>query len=91
MPFFGRADGSVSKERVMAQKTQRTMIGKKKSAARTMFRGTRGWIAAGTLAAYSVSGGTKAALAEKEKTDPAGPSSAEATLPLKKFEIAARR
>ena len=51
--------------------------------------GTRGWIAAGTLAAYAVMGGTKAAVAEKEKTDPAGSSAAEATLPLKKFDIAA--
>jgi len=38
--------------------------------------------------AYSVLGGTKSALAEKEKTDPAEPSAAEATLPLKKFDIA---
>ena len=55
-----------------------------------MFEGTRGWIAAGTLAAYSVMGlATKLAVAEKEKTDPSGPSGAEAALPLKKFDIAA--
>ena len=34
-----------------SQKTRRTIVGKKKNAARTMIRGTRGWIAAGTLAA----------------------------------------
>jgi catecholate siderophore receptor len=54
-----------------------------------MFGGTRGLIAAGTLAAYAAMGGTKSALAAKEKTDPAGPSASEATLPLKKFDIAA--
>jgi catecholate siderophore receptor len=72
----------------MKPMTRRTMVGKK-SASRGMFGGTRGWIAAGTLAAYSVMGGTKSALAAKEKTDPASAGSAEATLPLKKFDIAA--
>jgi catecholate siderophore receptor len=52
-----------------------------------MFWGTPGWIAAGTPAAYAVIGGTRSSLAEKEKRDPAG-STAEATLPLKKFDIA---
>ena len=54
----------------MNQKTRRTMTVKKKRAGRATFRGTRGWIAAGTLAAYAVMGGTKSALAEKEKADP---------------------
>ena len=61
----------------------------KKIAGRTMFGATRGWIAAGTLAAYSVMGGTKSALAAKEKIDPADSGTSEATLPLKKFDIAA--
>ena len=52
------------------------MAGKKRSAGRGIFGGTRGWIAAGTLAAYSVMGGTKSVLAEKEKTDPAGSGAA---------------
>src|SRR3979490_1961607 len=69
------------------QMTGRTMAGRKKSAGRAMFGGTCGWIAAGTLAAYSVMSGTKFALAEKEKGDPAGSSAVEATLPLKKFDI----
>src|SRR5258707_15115232 len=73
----------------MRHVTRRKMTIKKKSAGRATFGGTRGWIAAGTLAAYSVMGGMKSALAEKEKTDPAGSSAAEATLPLKKFDIAA--
>jgi catecholate siderophore receptor len=72
----------------MKPMTRRTM-GKKKSASRGMFGGTRGWIAAGTLVAYSVMGGTKSALAAKRKTEPLSAGSAEATLPLKKFDIAA--
>ena len=73
----------------MTQKMRRTAVGKKKSAGRAMFGGTRGWIAAGTLAAYAVMGGTKSALAKGAKSDPAGPGTAEATLPLKRFDIAA--
>jgi catecholate siderophore receptor len=72
----------------MRQRTRRTMAARKKGEGRAMFGGTRGWIAAGTLAAYAVMGGTKPALAEREKSDPAGASAAEATLPLKKFDIA---
>jgi catecholate siderophore receptor len=72
----------------MTPVTRRTMV-QKKSAGRAMFGGSRGWIAAGTLAAYSVIGGAKSALAKVAKTDPAGSGSAEATLPLKKFDIAA--
>src|SRR5437879_4965504 len=76
--------------RRMKQVTRRTMAGKKGTASRSIFGGTRGWIAAGTLAAYSVIGGTKSGLAEKAKakTDPAATSAPEATLPLKKFDIA---
>jgi len=72
----------------MRHMTRRTMTGRKKSAARAMFGGTRGWIAAGTLAAYAVMGGTRSALAENEKNDAAGSGAVEATLPLKKFDIA---
>jgi catecholate siderophore receptor len=72
----------------MKQVTRRKMAGKKGTASRAIFGGTRAWIAAGTLAAYSVTGGTKSALAEKEKTDPGVTSVPEATLPLKKFDIA---
>ncbi len=36
-----------------------------------------------------MAGGTKAALASAKKADPAGSGGAEATLPLKRFEIAA--
>jgi len=73
----------------MTQQRRRTLVGKKKRAGRSMFGGTRGWIAAGTLAAYAVMGGTKSALAKGAKSDPAGPGTAEATLPLKRFDIAA--
>jgi catecholate siderophore receptor len=72
----------------MRQTTRRTKAGRRKNPCRATFGGTRGWIAAGTLAAYAVMGGTKSALAEKEKSDPAGTSAAEATLPLKRFDIA---
>jgi catecholate siderophore receptor len=56
---------------------------------RGMISGGRGWIAAGTLAAYAAIGGTKAAIASVEKVDPGAAGAAEATLPLKKFDIAA--
>jgi catecholate siderophore receptor len=72
----------------MRQMTRKRMAGRKKCAGRAMFGGTRGWIAAGTLAAYAVMGGTRSSLAEKERSDPAGSGAAEATLPLKKFDIA---
>jgi catecholate siderophore receptor len=75
-------------ELIMKPMTLR-MIAGKKSEDRAMFGSTRGWIAAGTLAAYAVMGGTKSALAAKERTDPAGTGAAEATLPLKRFDIAA--
>jgi catecholate siderophore receptor len=71
----------------MRQMTRKTMADRKKKAGRTMFGRTRGWIAAGTLAAYAVIGGTRSALAEKGKSDPEGASAAEATLPLKRFDI----
>ncbi len=72
----------------MRQMTRRTIKLRKRAAGRTIFGRTRGWIAAGTLAAYAVMAGTKSAQAEKEKGDPPGSSAAEATLPLKKFDIA---
>jgi len=48
----------------------------------------RNWIAMGTLAAYAAVGGTRSALAAGAKTNPAGDSTA-ATLPLRRFDIAA--
>jgi catecholate siderophore receptor len=54
------------------------------------FAGSRGWIAMGTLAAYATMGGTKSALAYVEKTGGArGEAGSEASLPLKRFNIAA--
>jgi catecholate siderophore receptor len=73
----------------MKQMTRLKKAAKRKNESWVMFGGSRGWIAAGTLAAYSVMAGTKPALAAKGKTEPAGSGSAEATLPLKKFDIAA--
>ena len=64
---------------------RRMIVNKRKS----VLSGSRGWIAAGTLAAYAVAGGTKAALATVKKTEAGGLSGSEATLPLKRFEIAA--
>jgi catecholate siderophore receptor len=64
---------------------RRMIVNKRKS----VLGGSRGWIAAGTLAAYAVAGGTKAALAIVKKTEATGLSGAEATLPLKRFEIVA--
>ncbi|NYF92108.1 TonB-dependent receptor [Tunturiibacter empetritectus] len=77
----------------MKQSTRKTISGKRKS--RAGIGGSRGWIAAGTLAAYAAMGGTKTAMASietiasVEKTDPATSGTAEATLPLKKFDIPA--
>ena len=68
----------------MKQTAHKNTAGKKKS--RSTIGGSRGWIAAGTLAAYAAMGGTKAAMASVEKVDPVA-SGAEATLPLKKFDI----
>lgn len=48
----------------------------------------RGWIAAGTLAAYAACGGARPARAA-EKTPPSVDGSAPATLPLKRFDIPA--
>ena len=62
----------------------------KRSKASLRFAGSRGWIAMGTLAAYAVMGGTKSALAFVEKTGgTGGETGSEASLPLKRFNIAA--
>src|ERR1700677_5135050 len=61
----------------------------KKTSGRPMFGGTRGWVAAGTLAAYTVMGGSRQALAAVKETALTGSSSGDATLPLKRFDIPA--
>ncbi|HMH14755.1 MAG TPA: TonB-dependent siderophore receptor [Edaphobacter sp.] len=62
----------------------------KRGKASLRFTGSRGWIAMGTLAAYAVMGGTKSALAYAEKTvGTGGEAGSEASLPLKRFNIAA--
>jgi len=62
----------------------------KRGKASLRFAGSRGWIAMGTLAAYAVMGGTKSALAYAEKTvGTGGEAGSEASLPLKRFNIAA--
>jgi catecholate siderophore receptor len=71
----------------MKQTTRKTITSKRESRAR--IGGSRGWIAAGTLAAYAAMGGTKTAMASVEKVDPAASEAAEASLPLKKFDIPA--
>ena len=68
------------------KRTVRQTTGSKRN--RGMISG-RGWIAAGTLAAYAAVGGTKAAIASVESVNPAASGAAEATLPLKKFDIPA--
>jgi catecholate siderophore receptor len=75
--------------RKVKQMKRRTIANSRKKGGLAVIRGSRGWIAAGTLAAYAVAGGTKSALASATKADSAGSGGAEATLPLKKFEIAA--
>jgi len=48
------------------------MADRKKKAGRTTFGRTRGWIAAGTLAAYAVIGGTRSALQRRRSPIPGG-------------------
>ena len=69
---------------------RRTIANSRKKGGLTVIRGSRGWIAAGTLAAYAVAGGTKAAIASRQGQRPTRQvRGAEATLPLKRFDIAA--
>ncbi len=70
----------------MKRTTRKSMADKK---GRGMIGGGRGWIAAGTLAAYAAMGGARTAIASVEKVDPGTAGAAEATLPLKKFDIPA--
>jgi catecholate siderophore receptor len=71
----------------MTQRIRRT-VGKKISREKR-FGGTRGWIAAGTLAAYAVMGSSRSVFASAGKMEPNGGTGAEATLPLKRFDIPA--
>jgi len=72
----------------MKQKAKKKAAGRMMGHAR-MFHSTRGWIAMGTLAAYAAMGGTRSALAAAAKADPSGSGTPAATLPLKRFDIAA--
>jgi len=83
--IFRRRDRTFAEHGIFFEDDDMTVANK--SAGRAMFGGTRGWIAAGTLAAYAVMGGTKSSAAEK-KAEPVS-SEAETALPLKKFEIPA--
>jgi catecholate siderophore receptor len=69
------------------QKTRKTPA-TKSTAPATMFGNARGWVAFGTLAAYAVMGANRPAMAAVFKTTPDGGGAA-ATLPLKRFDIAA--
>ena len=60
----------------------------KKTAQAKMFGNARGLVAMGTLAAYAAMGANRPAMAAIWKTDPGG-NGAAATLPLKRFDIAA--
>lgn len=73
----------------MKQRKRRAAVSGKMTREARTFRGTRGWIALGTLAAYAAVGGVRSAVAATGNAAPSGASGAEATLPLKKFDIAA--
>ncbi|HEU5342125.1 TonB-dependent receptor domain-containing protein [Edaphobacter sp.] len=60
----------------------------RQSRKRAKFGKARGWVAVGTLAAYAAMGGSRVARAA-EKVDPSGAGAPGATLPLKRFNIAA--
>lgn len=89
--FLGWATGGLRfGEKTMKKSAKIGKRGQGKFAGR--FAGSRGWIAAGTLAAYAVMGGTRQALAYEEKVGGAGAGAAggaEASLPLKRFNIGA--
>jgi catecholate siderophore receptor len=72
----------------MKQKKRKTPGGTKTGRASRLGQ-TRGWIAAGTLAAYAAMGGARSALAGTTKTDPNAAGAPAATLPLRRFNIPA--
>jgi catecholate siderophore receptor len=87
--FFDRAmDGQLDQ---LWRNMKRTSVKKSAKHGRNgLGFASRGWIAMGTLAAYAVMGGTKSALAYVERASSAGgESTSEASLPLKRFNIAA--
>ena len=71
----------------MKRKLLNTPAGNKKTQA-AIFGTARDWVAMGTLAAYAAIGANRPALAAPWKSDPSGTGAA-ATLPLKRFDIAA--
>src|SRR5580658_6491355 len=82
--------------KTLRSKLKRTVKQKKsgglKKSQTGVLAGTRGWLAMGTLAAYAAMGAGRPAMAAIWKTDPAGGAAgggAAATLPLKRFDIAA--
>jgi catecholate siderophore receptor len=88
--FFSVGDGEELKREIVMKRLRgkKSAVLEKSVKSKATFGGSRGWIAAGTLAAYAVMGGTKSALAYVEKTVGAS-GAAEASLPLKRFDIAA--
>ena len=74
----------------MKQKRRRRSGDEKAGQARNQKKGkTRGWIAMGALVAYAAMGGTRTALAAPPSRYPNGDNPIAATLPLKRFDIAA--
>jgi catecholate siderophore receptor len=71
----------------MKRKTRKTPQTKRKGQA-GIFGGKRSWLAMGTLAAYAAIGANRPALAAVWKAGTTGDGAA-ATLPLKRFDIAA--
>jgi catecholate siderophore receptor len=71
----------------MKRKLRNTPV-RNKRAETAIFGNARDWVAMGTLAAYAAMGANRPALAAPWKTDPSGAGAA-ATLPLKRFNIAA--
>lgn len=72
----------------MKQRKKKAPAKKKSGHARRLGH-PRGWIAMGTLAAYTAIGGSRSAFATSAKADPTGVGSPAAALPLKRFNIPA--
>jgi catecholate siderophore receptor len=81
--------GEIMKSTKHTRDGLKSLARNKKGSAMSMFGGTRGWLAAGTLAAYTVMGSSTQAVAAVKETATAGNSGGDATLPLKRFDIPA--
>lgn len=77
------------KQKKLEKRTGKLKGAEKLLAGRRVFAGTRGWLAVGTLAAYAALGANRPAMAAIGGKAEPGAGGTAATLPLKRFDIAA--